>query len=102
MGLLLDSLKKIKIDFFLGKILPIRKGPNKPVKINCRFGRISPKSANFWLDIGRNSPKSKEIRPQILGRNLTARIRPFSGEQELLCTFQKFLKHMKTLLVSIG
>jgi hypothetical protein len=40
---------------------------------------------NFWLDIGRNSPKWKKF-AKILGRNLTARIRPFSGEQELLCS----------------
>jgi hypothetical protein len=57
-----------------------------------RFGRIFPKSANFWLDIGRNSPKSNKIRPKILGRNLTARIRTFSGEQELLCKGEKLKK----------
>jgi hypothetical protein len=42
------------------------------------------KSANFWLDNARNSPKLKKNRPQILGRNLTAWTRPFSSEQEWL------------------
>jgi hypothetical protein len=60
------------------------------------FGR------NF-SDLGENSPNQKilaghwdeirpnqnKIRPQIFGRNLTARIRPLSGEQELLCTLEK-------------
>jgi hypothetical protein len=48
----------------------------------CWFWRISPKSANFWQDIWRNSPKSKKNRPQILRQNSTAGIRLFSDEQE--------------------
>jgi hypothetical protein len=49
------------------------------------LGEFPPNQQIFGWDIGRNSPKSKKNSPQILGRNLTARIRPFSGEQELLC-----------------
>jgi hypothetical protein len=49
------------------------------------LGEFPPNQQIFGWTLGRNSPKSKEIRPQILGRNLNARIRPFSGEQELLC-----------------
>jgi hypothetical protein len=46
------------------------------------LGEFPPNQHFFGWELGRNSPQSKEIRPQILGRNLTARIRPFSGEQE--------------------
>jgi hypothetical protein len=50
------------------------------------LGEFPPNQQTFGWEIGRNSPKSKIIRPQILGRNLTAWICPFSGEQELLCS----------------
>jgi hypothetical protein len=52
------------------------------------FGRISSELDEFrplfsrricWF--GEISPKSKEIRPKILGRNLTARIRPFRARK---------------------
>jgi hypothetical protein len=51
------------------------------------LGEFPPNQNFFGWDIGQNSPKSKKNRPQILRRKLTARIRPFSGEQELLCKF---------------
>jgi hypothetical protein len=49
------------------------------------LGEFPPNQQTFGWDIGRISPISKKIRPKILGRNLTAWIRPFSGDKELLC-----------------
>jgi hypothetical protein len=43
------------------------------------LGEFPPNQQTFGWDIGLNSPKSEKNRPQILGQNLTARIRPFSG-----------------------
>jgi hypothetical protein len=88
----MKNLKHTVISFWVklvrnGQIRAVKFRPKNFLAKFCRFERISSKSANFWLDIERNSPKSKKNRPQILGRNLTARIRPFSGEQELLCSF---------------
>jgi hypothetical protein len=77
------------ISFWAKLVRAVKFRPKKIRAKFCRFGRIFPKSANFLLDIGRNSPKSNKIRPQNLGRNLTARIRPFTGEQELLCRIFK-------------
>jgi hypothetical protein len=37
------------------------------------LGEFPQNQQTFGWDIGRNSPKSKKIRPQILGRILTAR-----------------------------
>jgi hypothetical protein len=44
------------------------------------LGEFPPNQKFFGWALGRNSPKSTEIRPQIMGRKLTVRIRPFSGE----------------------
>jgi hypothetical protein len=75
--------------FKIGESAQLKFAPKKFRAKFCRFWRISSKPEIFCLDIGRNSPKSKQIRPQIMGRNLTALIRPFSGEQELLCKENK-------------
>jgi hypothetical protein len=50
----------------------------------AELGEFPPNQQIFgWkLDVIRPNRKN---RPQILGRNLTARIHPFSGEQKLLC-----------------
>jgi hypothetical protein len=68
-----------------GRIRAVKFRPKNVGRNFADLGEFPPNTANFWLEFGRNSPKSKKIRPQIFGRNLTARIRPFSGEQELLC-----------------
>jgi hypothetical protein len=69
----------------MGKSAQLNFAPKNFGRNFADLGEFPPNRQIFGWDIGRNSPKSKKIRPQILGRNITARIRPFSGEQDLLC-----------------
>jgi hypothetical protein len=61
------------------------------------FGRNSPNLGEFrpllsqricWF--GEISPKSKEIRPKFLGRNLNARVRPFRARKKITVYFCSF------------
>jgi hypothetical protein len=67
----------------------------------ANLGEFPPNQQIFGWTLGRNSPKSKEIRLQILGRNLTARIHPFSGEQKLLCRFIGFSSGFGCVFVTV-
>jgi hypothetical protein len=66
-----------------GRIRAVKFRPKKFGRNFADLGEIHPNQQIFGWDIGQNSPKPKKNRPQILRQNLIARIRPFSGEQEL-------------------
>jgi hypothetical protein len=54
----------------------VRNGRIRAVNFNLIFL----KSENFWLDNGTKFAQIKKNRPQILGRNLTARLRHFKAK----------------------
>jgi hypothetical protein len=74
----------------MGESAQLNFAPKKFGRNLVDLGEFFPNQQIFGWDNGRISPKSKKNRPQILGRILTARIRPFMGEQELLCRVDRF------------
>jgi hypothetical protein len=78
----------IHSNFFFGRNL-FEIGESAQLRFALKnFGRISPNVGEFRPLLSRRfcwireiSPKSKEIRPKFLGRNLTARVHPFRARK---------------------
>jgi hypothetical protein len=69
------------VDIFSGESAQLRFALKNFGRIYSDLGEFRPLFSRRICCFGEISPKSKEIRPKFLGRNLTARIRPFRARK---------------------